>query len=385
MPSTVNARLFALLALPVALAVVLAGCRRKGASGTDEEAESERQTEAQPFLAAFLYEGPKQDGGFNQAHAEGAAAMARKMGIRMLEEENVPPGLASGATFDRVVASRNANVVFATAFDEFGVSLDKARQYPRTAFLHCGGYYQEGQDPANAGTFNGYLDEAYYVAGVVAGMTSKSRRLGFVAGSDSPHALRDINAFALGARSVDPRVTTEVVFTGSWSDAEKEKQAAEGLIAKKVDVLAMYVAAPRVLLETAESHGIYSVGVHLDGSKYAPKGYLTGAEWNWTKIYTDYVTWLRLGKTFPRIVRGGLMEGHVFLSPFGPAVSAEAKQRAADVRAEIAQGKLVIFKGPLSDNAGKRVFAPDMQLIQRDIRLEKMSYLVEGVIGKPPG
>jgi basic membrane protein A and related proteins len=280
---------------------------------------------------------------------------------------------------------RGASVVFSTALPHFDPPvLTAAQRHPGVQFLHCGGLYQEGKHPSNAGSYYGHLDEAFYLAGIVAGMTTRTSRLGFIAASGVPHALRDINAFTLGARSVNPAVHTAVVFTGGWSAPAAEERAANELADRGVDVLAAFVESARVILQTAERRGIYSVGVHVDGSRFAPRGYLTGAEWRWEKIYTDYVDAVRNKRAFPRVVRGGLGDGTVNISPFGPAVSEEARRRALEARAQMAQGRLVVFKGPLADNAGRMVLPPGRAVVSNDVQLELMAYLVDGVLGTLP-
>ncbi|MGH8570827.1 MAG: BMP family ABC transporter substrate-binding protein, partial [Gammaproteobacteria bacterium] len=247
-------------------------------------------------------------------------------------------------------------------------------------FLHAGGLYQEGH-PKNAGSYFGYIDEAQYVAGIVAGSTSKAGKLGFVAAKPIPQVLRNINAFTLGARSVNPKATTRVVFTGDWALPVKEAEATNGLIDQGVDVVTMHVDSPKVTIETAERRGVYSSGYHADQSTLAPKGYLTGAEWNWPKIYVDYVNWIREGKPWPNLLRGGLKEGFVKISPYGPAVRDEARKRADAGLARFMAGEMVIYKGELKDNTGKVVVSAGKEIPQTDYGLERMDYLVEGVIG----
>ncbi len=193
--------------------------------------------------------------------------------------------------------------------------------------------------------------------------------------------LRNINSFTLGARSVKPTVTTTVIFTGDWSMPVKEAEAANSLIDQGVDVLTCHVDSPKVLVETAEQRGIYTCGYHASQAKLAPKGYLTGAEWNWGKVYTDYVKWVRAGQAWPHLVRGGLKEGLVKCSPYGPAVSDDAKKDADAAKAKFMDGTMVIYKGPLKDNTGKEVIAAGVSQNQTDPVLESMGYLVEGVIG----
>jgi basic membrane protein A len=340
---------------------------------------------ASTLTVGFVYVGAKGDYGYNQAHAEGAAALAKLPGVKILEEENVAETVAVQKTMESMATLDGATLLFPTSFGYFDPHILKlAEKLPKVTFLHCGGLYSEGKHPANVGSYFGYIDEAQYVAGIVAGGTSKSGKLGFVAAKPIPQVLRNINAFALGARSVNPAATLTVVFTGDWSMPVKEAEAAGSLIDQGVDVLTMHVDSPKVIVETAERRGIFSSGYHANQAVLAPKGYLTGAEWNWAKIYTDYVEWIRAGKAYPHLLRGGLKEGFVKLSPYGPAVSAETAAKADAARAQLIAGERVIFTGPIADNTGKVVVAAGTQLAQTDLELEKMNYLVEGVIGQIP-
>ncbi|MGH7269426.1 MAG: BMP family ABC transporter substrate-binding protein, partial [Polyangiaceae bacterium] len=278
-----------------------------------------------------------------------------------------------------------ASLLFPTSFGYFDPHILKvAVKYPQVEFLHCGGLYIEGKHPKNVGSYFGYIDEAQYVAGIVAGMTTKRNKLGFIAAKPIPQVLRNINSYTLGARSVNPAVTTTVVFTGDWSMPTKEADAANSLVDEGIDVLTMHVDSPKVIVETAERRGIYVTGYHANQSALAPKGYLTGAEWNWAKIYTDYVNWVREGKPYPHLLRGGLKEGFVKVSPYGPAVSAAARAKADAAKDALMKGTLIIYKGPLKDNTGKVVIPAGTERPQKDIELEKMNYLVEGVIGTIP-
>jgi basic membrane protein A len=361
----------------VAAAVALGGCKK------DEGPPSAGGDK--PFTVGFVYVGPRDDYGYNQAHAEGAAAVKKMPGVKVREEENVPETLDVQKTMESMVNLDGATLIFPTSFGYFDPHiLKEADKFPSTTFLHCGGLYIDGKHPRNVGSYFGYIDEAQYVAGVVAGLTTRKNKLGFVAAKPIPQVLRNINAFTLGAKSVNPRITTSVVFTGDWSLPVKEAEAANSLVDQGADVLTMHVDSPKVVVETAEKRGVFSSGYHANQSTLAPKGYLTGAEWNWAKIYTDYVTWVREGKSYPHLLRGGLKEGFVKLSPYGPAVSEETKKKADEVKARLTEGTMVIFKGPLKDNGGKMVIADGVDRPQTDIELEKMNYLVDGVVGKLP-
>src|SRR5205807_4365798 len=121
------------------------------------------------------------------------------------------------------------------------------------------------------GSYFGYIDECQYLSGVVAGYTSKSKKLGFVAAKPIPQVLRNINAFTLGARSVDPKVTCNVVFTGDWSMPVKEADATNSLIDQGVDVVTCHVDSPKVVAETAEERCIYLCGYHCSQRTLARK------------------------------------------------------------------------------------------------------------------
>jgi simple sugar transport system substrate-binding protein len=165
----------------------------------------------------------------------------------------------------------------------------------------------------------------------------------------------------------------------------KEADSATSLIDQGIDVLTCHVDSPKVILETAEKRGVYCCGYHANGAALAPKGYLTGSEWNWSKVFIDYVNNMRSGKELVHLVRGGLKDGIVKLSPYGPAVSEETKTLAESAKATAMKGDLVIFKGPLKDNTGKVVIDAGKTIIQTDPALEGMNYLVEGVIGSAGG
>ncbi len=330
----------------------------------------------------FIYVGAKDDYGYNQAHSEGAAALKAIPGVTVIEEENVPETNDVQKTMESMINLDDAKLLFPTSFGYFDPHMLKvAGKYEDLTFRHCGGLWDKSKHPANTGSYFGYIDEAQYLAGIVAGYTSKTKKLGFVAAIPIPQVLRNINSFTLGAQSVDPTITTQVIFTGGWSEPVKEAEATNSLIDQGVDVVTCHVDGPKVIVETAEKRGIYTCGYHTSQASLAPKGYLTGAEWNWAKVYTDYVTSYMKGEPLPNLVRGGLKEGMVKTSDYGPAVSAEARKHADEVKAQFMAGEFVIYKGEIRDNKGNVVIAADTSHSQTDIALESMDYLVAGVIG----
>ena len=329
-----------------------------------------------------IYVGPRDDYGYNQAQAQAAAEMKKMPGIKVVEEENVPETAAVQKTMTGMIAQDGASVLFPTSFGYFDPHiLALAPKNPDVRFSHCGGMWTEGKHPKNVGSYFGYIDECQFLNGVVAGHMSKSGKIGFVAAKPIPQVLRNINAFLMGARSVKPMITCSVIFTGDWSMAVKEAEATNSLADQGVDVFTMHVDGPKVVVETAAKRGKMVCGYHASQAKLAPQAYLTGAEWNWLTAYKTVVEAAQTGKPHPNFIRGGLKEGYVKMSAYGPAVTDAAKKDADGIKAKMVAGTFDIFKGPLKDNKGNIIIPAGKIFKQTDLELEKMNYLVEGVIG----
>jgi basic membrane protein A and related proteins len=341
-----------------------------------------RSAFAKDLTVGFIYVGPKDDYGYNQAHAEGAAALKGMAGIKLIEEEKVPETLDVQKTMESMIELDGATLLFPTSFGYFDPHVVKvAQKYKDIQFRHCGGLWEEGKHPKNAGSYFGYIGMCQYLNGIAAAHVSKSKKLGFVAAKPIPQVLMNINSFELGAKSVDPNIVTQVIFTGDWSMPVKEAEATNSLVDSGVDVVTCHVDGPKVVVETAERRGIYVCGYHANQAKLAPKGYLTGAEWNWATVYKMFAEKALKGEPPPNFVRGGLAENFVKMSPFGPAVPDSARKQVEAVKAEMMKGGYAVIRGPLKDNKGNTIASADQSYQESAIELEKMNYLVEGVIG----
>lgn len=341
-----------------------------------------RRAFAADLTIGFIYVGPKDDYGYNQAHAEGAAALKDIAGVTLVEEENVPETVDVQKTMESMINLDGATLLFPTSFGYFDPHmLAMAGKFPEVQFRHCGGLWTEGKHPKNTGSYFGYIGQGQYLNGIAAGHATKSKKIGFVAAKPIPQVLQNINSFLLGARAVDPAITAQVIFTGEWSLAVKEAEATNALIDQGVDVVTCHVDSPKVVVETAAGRGAFVCGYHANQSPLAPEKYLTGAEWNWASVYKMYVTRMMAGETLPNFTRGGLSDGFVKMSPLGPAVSEPARKQFEATLAEIMKGSFSVFRGPLKDNKGNVVVAQGQSLVESAIELEGMNYLVEGVLG----
>ncbi|WP_238365742.1 BMP family ABC transporter substrate-binding protein [Mesobacterium pallidum] len=333
------------------------------------------------LTVGFIYVGPRDDYGYNQAHAEGAAAVKAMDGVTVIEEENVAETQDVQQTMESMINFDGAALLFPTSFGYFNPHiLSVAPKYPEVRFEHCGGLWTEGM-PTNTGSYFGYIGMGQYLNGIAAGHATKTKKIGFVAAKPIPQVLLNINSFLLGARSVDPSITCQVIFTGEWSMAVKEAEATNALADAGADVITCHVDGPKVVIETAAGRGCYVCGYHANQSELAPDKYLTGAEWNWATVYTDMVKKTLAGEKVDNFVRGGLAEGFIKMSPLGPAVPEAGRKQFEDTKAKIMAGGFAVITGPLKDNAGNEIAASGVAYEETDVALESMNYLVEGVIG----
>jgi basic membrane protein A len=353
-----------------------------GASGAALSSVLPRPALAKDLVVGFIYVGPKDDYGYNQSHAEAAAILKKMPGVKIVEEEKVPETDDVQKTMESMIQLDNASLLFPTSFGYFDpYMLRMAAKYKNAQFRHCGGLWDKSKHPMNAGSYFGYIGMAQYLNGIAAAHATKTKKLGFVAAKPIPQVLININSFAMGARSVDSSITTQVIFTGDWSMPVKEAEATNGLADQGVDVITCHVDGPKVVVETAERRGLFTCGYHANQSKLAPKGYLTGAEWNWITYYKSIVETMQKGGTLPNFSRGSLAEGYVKMSPYGAALPEAGRKQVDSVKAQIMKGGFSVFKGPLKDNKGNMVIPAGTAYPETAIELESTSYLVEGVIG----
>ena len=341
-----------------------------------------RAGHAASLSVGFIYVGPKDDYGYNQAHAEGAAALRSIEGVTLVEEENVPETVNVQKSMESMVNFDGVTLLFPTSFGYFDPHiLALAPAYPDLRFQHCGGLWTAERHPANVGSYFGYIGMGQYLNGIAAGHATASGKIGFVAAKPIPQVLLNVNSFLLGARAGDPSITCQVIFTGEWSMPVKEAEAANALVDQGADVVTCHVDGPKVVMETAAGRGAWLCGYHANQAPLAPAQYLTGAEWNWAKVYREMVETTLAGGTIDNFVRGGLAEGFIKMSPLGPAVSEAARNHFDAAMAEIMQGGFAVIRGPLKDNRGNVIAAAGQRFVETDVALESMDYLVEGVIG----
>ena len=327
----------------------------------------------------IIYVGPRDDYGWNQAHAVAARELAKVPGVKVVEEENVPETVAVRKTMDGMVQSDGASLVFGTSFGYFDpFMIDAAKKYPNVQFRHPTSLWSADKHPMNLGGYFCFLDQAHYVNGIAAGLSTTGNKIGFVAAKPIPIVLRNINAFTLGVRKVNPKASVQLIFTGDWSLPVREAEATNALITAGCDVIACHVDSPKVVIETAERKGIKTLGHNASQAKLAPKGFITGAENKWETVYKSFAISIGKGEKLPNTFFGGYDKDMVLSTPFGAGATEKARAAATAAIADLKAGK-PIFVGPVKSNTGKLVIDKAYGLY--DPYLDHMDYLIEGVIG----
>ena len=369
--------------LAAVASVTLLGCSKKEeaaqAPAAAPAASAAAPAKPAPLKIAFIYVGPVGDGGWSFAHDNARKALEKEFGDKIATTfvENVPEGADSERVI-RDMATQGNKLIIGTSFGYMEPMLKVAPDFKDIKFEHATGYKQAD----NLRTYNNRSYEGAYLAGIIAGKMSKSGVLGYVASVPIPEVIRNLNAFTLGAQSMNPKVKTKVVWTNEWFDPPKETEAATSLIAGGADILFQNTDSPAVL-KTAQEKGKRAFGWDSDMTAYGPKAHLASAVSNWAPYYIKATKDVLEGTWTSGDAEYGVKEGAVDLVSIADDVPADAKARVEEVKAGLKDGSFTIWKGPLVDNAGK------VQLKKGDVAdakfLGDLNFYVKGVEGKVPG
>jgi simple sugar transport system substrate-binding protein len=333
---------------------------------------------ADPLKVAFVYVGPVGDGGWTFQHDQGRLAIEKEFGskIKTTFVESVPE-TADAERVIRQLAVDGNQVIFTTSFGYMDPTIKVAKSFPKVHFLHATGY----KTAANVGNYQTRFYEGAYLLGVIAGKMSKTNTLGFVGSFPVPEVVRNLDAYTLGAQSVNPKIKTKVVWVNTWYDPGKERQAAETLVAQGADFLAQNTDSPAVV-QVAQEKGVHAFGWDSDMAKYGAKAHLTANTENWGVYYSKVIKDELAGTWKPEQTIWGIKEGLVVLSPLSASVPPDVAKLFNDKKQAIVDGKLVPFAGPLKDNSGTLKVAAGTALPMGD--LMAINWLVDGVDGSLP-
>ncbi len=331
-----------------------------------------------PFKVAFVYVAPLLDTGWVRQHEEGRKAMQAALGDRVQSSfvENVPEG-ADAERVIRDLAAQGNQIIFTPSFGYMEPTLKVAKEFSNVRFESITGYKRAD----NVATANARYYEGRYLAGIAAGRATKTKVLGYAAGFPIPEVLQGINAFALGARSVNPQVIVKVVWLNAWFDPPKEREAAMSLFNQGVDVIAFHTGSSAIMA-AAQERGQMAIGYHSDMRKVGPDAQLLAVSHHWGNYYTTRVKAALDGNWRSSELWGGVKDGMVRVQGFGPKLSAAVQTEVLARQADLAAGKLHPFAGELVDNQGREVQKTGQTL--SDDQILRMNFLVRGVQGSLP-
>ncbi len=341
------------------------------------EPAPEPAVEKPPIRAAFVYFSAPGDLGWTYAHEQGRlAAQSAIAGVETTRIENVPEDASSEAVIESL-ATKGYDIIFTTSFGYHDPTFAVAQRHPNVKFEHCSG----SKTLPNMSVYFGRIEQARYLNGIVAARKSKTVKLGYVAAFPIPEVVRGINAFTLGARSVNPSATVEVKWSNSWFDPAVEGQNAEALLNAGADVLAQHQDSTATI-NAAKERGAFAIGYNSDMLSVAPGTVLTSAVWNWGSYYKSRIQAVKDGTWVSHSYWGSMGDGIAGLGAYGEGVPADVRAEVAAVQKRIEDGTLNVFAGPMSRQDGTSWVASG-QAIPDSEQLSMMTF-VQGVIGTLP-
>ncbi|CCU86265.1 Purine-binding protein BAB2_0673 [Mesotoga infera] len=330
---------------------------------------------AAPLKVAFVYVAPVGDGGWSTMHNEGRLHLERVFGDQIVTDfiESVPEGAEAEVVF-RGYAQRGYDLIFGTSFGYMDSMVKVSQAFPDSTFMHCSGYMTTD----NLGTYFGRMYEPRFLSGLIAGAMTKTNIIGYVAAYPIPEVIRGINAFAMGVQYVNPEAKVHVVWSNTWFDPAREKEAAESLLDIGADLITQHQDSPAAQ-QAAEDRGVFSIGYNSDMSAFAPNAFLAAPVWDWGPFYEYVVRNVMDGTWTNEQYWGGIKEGvvDIFVSDLVPD---GVTKLVMTMREAIVQGLFHPFDGPVYDQSGALRYAEGEK--PTDAELLSMDWFVNNVVGK---
>lgn len=369
-------RIFVLF-LMVAVLLSAIGCTPTPTVPNSSDETNGDVVASEKIRVAFLYDTPVGDSGWITGHDKARKEIDLLPNVETTYVDNIAE--SDGWSYMNNFAREGYDVVFSCSFGYMDDCLDAAQKNPETNFMHCAGY----KTAENMGNYFGRNYEGAYLAGMACASVTKSNVLGYVAPHPIAEVIRNINAFAIGAKEVNPEAKVKIVWINTWYDPTKASDAAESLIAAGADALFHYENSAAVV-QTAARHGVYAAGQHSDTSSYAPEACLTSSVWNWEVLYSYVVEKIENGTWESESIWWGMKEGLVDIAELSNVVPEVSAKKIMETRDRLKQGDETAdpFYGEVVDQSG-RVRIPDGVVATFD-EIMSMDYLVDNVQGEIP-
>ncbi|RGG47124.1 BMP family ABC transporter substrate-binding protein [Roseburia sp. OM04-10BH] len=300
---------------------------------------------------------PAEGSGYTYTHDLGIQGMQQNLNLsddQIVRKINISDtdADATRAAIQECI-DEGCNIIFTTSWGYMETTAEMAEEYPDIYFSHGTGYMSNGK---NFNNYFGRIYQARYLSGIVAGMNTKSDKIGYVAAMDSTNSevTGGIDAFAMGIYSVNQNAKVYVKVTNSWFDPDGEKAAAETLLNMGCDVIAQHCDTeyPQTL---AQEKGVYSIGYNSDMSKNAPEACLCSVIWNWSAYYTSAVQSVIDGTWDGSNYYGGMNENLVGLTSLADFCADGTTEKVEEAKAAILSGENGVFDGVIETNTGETV------------------------------
>jgi len=325
--------------------------------------------------ACWVYVGAVGDFGWTYEHNHARELAQKHFGDKLETKyvENVKEGPDSERAITRFARS-GCDIIFTTSFGYMEPTMKVAKKFPKVKFEHATGY----KTAANVTTYNAKFHEGRYVIGQIAARTSKTGVAGYIVSFPIPEVIAGINAFMLGAQSVNPDFKVKIVWVNSWFDPGKEADAAKVLISQGADILTQHTdsAAP---IQIAEEQGKHAFGQASDQSKFGPKSQLTAIIDNWAPYYIRRIQAIMDGTWKTQTSWDGMAEGTVSMAPMKNMpddVAAAAEKTIEGIKA----GTIFPFTGPITKQDGTVIGEAGKSLADGEIL--GMKWYVKGIDDK---
>ena len=323
---------------------------------------------------AMIMNGSISDHSWGESHYEGLQKTAKELNLDVIFREKIPANKMSEEVMEGLIAA-GAKIVVANSFQLGPYVQAVAARHPDVKFFHASGI----KYAKNLSTYFGRIYQMRYLSGIVAGMQTKTGKVGYVASFNIPEVVRGINAFTLGVKKANPDATVIVRWTKSWNDDKACAASTRTLLSQNdsIDVLALHVDSHEPM-RIADSLGLWIVGYNLDNANLYPKHFLTAPVWRWEKFYTPHILEVLKKKFVGRNYWGGLSSGVVDLAPFTEHVNPQAIELVASEREKIQNGSFDVFYGPIEDNTETIRINEGESMSDSDM-LNNFNWFVKGV------
>ena len=363
-----------LLTLFLILGLVVSGC-----SNRKTENSPTLQNQSEMIKVAFVYDGPVGDMGWSFCNEMGRIYLEKELPyVTTTKVERVSANDQNEQERVFTKLAQENNIIFATSSVFKESLLNVAEKFPNVYFLNCSSTYKT---VSNLTTYGANMGPARYLTGIVAGKMTKTNTVGFLATFPTPMVFNEVNAFALGVRSVNPNARIKVEWSMSWYDPVKEKCIVNSLLDAGADIIAQATDSPAPIQAAAERDK-YGIGYNIDMYKVAPKTVLTSAVWNWGPYFVETVKNIKEGTWENQRYQGSMANGAVDITRFNPVVPEDVKKLVEDKKQEVKEGNLEIYFGPVRDQKGRLRISDGQKM--SDMERKTMDWFVEGIDGTIP-